>query len=159
MAIFTTLFAASVISGTAAAIGAAVVYGGIAVDQTIKANKSAKQSVQIQQQAAAVQIKQQKIQATQARRSAVRSSIIARGSATQRAAVTGTIGGSGFLGGQSSLMSQLGANLGFGSMMSGLSADYTQLSSDAAAASGQAQIASSRAALGFQAATFAAGKI
>ena len=71
----------------------------------------------------------------------------------------GGIGGSGFLGGQSSLMSQLGANLGFGGMMSGLSSDYTQLSSDAAALTGQAQIASSRANLGFQAATFAAGKV
>ena len=56
-------------------------------------------------------------------------------------------------------MSQLGANLGFGGMMSGLSSDYTQLSSDAAAASGRSQIASSRANLGFQAATFAAGKV
>ena len=52
-------------------------------------------------------------------------------------------------------MSQLGANLGFGGMMSGLSSDYTQLSSDAAAASGRSQLQSAQAGLGFQIANFA----
>ena len=164
MAVFTTLALTAGFTGLAiggsvalgvAAAGTAIYAGGYGIAKSVQAAKSGKQAVAIQQQAAATQIKQQKAQATQARRSAVRSSIIARGSATQRAAVTGGIGGSGFLGGQSSLMSQLGANLGFGGMMSGLSSDYTQLSSDAAAASGRSQLQSAQAGLGFQIANFA----
>ena len=61
MAVFTTLALTGVLAASTAAIGAAVVYGGFAIDQTVKANKAAKQSVQIQQQAAATQIKQQKL--------------------------------------------------------------------------------------------------
>jgi len=58
-------------------------------------------------------------------------------------------GSSGAAGGQASISSQLGANLGFGSQMSGLNQQYTGLTAQASAFSGQADLFGQVAGLGF----------
>ena len=149
MAVFTTLAVTGAIAASTAAIGAAVVYGGYAVDQSIKGSKKAAAAARSARSATEVQIKQQKETAKQARRSAVRSSIIARSQGTVGAQATGTQSSSGFLGGMSSLASQLGSNLGFGSMMSGLGENYTALSGLAAQQSAESAMFGAKANLGF----------
>lgn len=139
MAVFTTLAAIGAITATTAAVAGAVVYGTAAVVSTKKSIDSSKAAVATAQKATEVQIKQQKETATRQRRSAVRSSIIARARGQQVAQQRGVATSSGFLGGISSLSSQLGANLGFGSMMSGLGQQYTGLSGLAASQSADAQ--------------------
>ena len=116
--------------------------------------KAAKAAATTAQQATEVQIQQQRQTATRQRRSAVRSSIIARARGQQVAQQRGVATSSGFLGGVSSLSSQLGANLGFGSMMSGLGQQYTGLSGLAASQSADAQRYSAIASTGMQVAQF-----
>ena len=149
MAVFTTLAVTGAIAASTAAIGAAVVYGGYAVDQSIKGSKKAAAAARSARSATEVQIKQQKETAKQARRSAVRSSIIARSQGTVGAQASGTQSSSGFLGGMSSLTSQLGSNLGFGSMMSGLGENYTALSGLSAQQSAESAMYGAKANLGF----------
>lgn len=118
--------------------------------QAERANKATRQALQVQQEAVQTQIRQQEQQVARQRRSAVRQSIVARSRARAQAAAQQQLSGSGYLGGMSSLTSQLGANLGYGSMMSGLSTQYTALTGQAAYLQGRAQMFSMESQLGFQ---------
>lgn len=155
MAVFTAIatglgalgFAGATAAGVATATTlAATAYG---IDQTQRAASAARQSAQVQRQAAETQVKMQREQAARQRRSAVRQTIIARGRARAQAATQQQLGGSGFLGGMASLTSQLGANLGYGTMMSGLGSQYTSLSGQASYLGGLSQMYSTRAGIGF----------
>ena len=134
-------------TGSAIYAGAGALYG---IDQSIKSSKKAGAAARSARSASEVQIKMQKENAKQARRSAVRSSIIARSQGTVGAQASGTQSSSGFLGGMSSLASQLGSNLGFGSMMSGLGENYTALSGLASQQSAESAMFGAKANLGFQ---------
>ena len=134
-------------TGSAIYAGAGALYG---IDQSIKSSKKAAAAARSARSASEIQIKQQKENAKQARRSAVRSSIIARSQGTVGAQASGTQSSSGFLGGMSSLASQLGSNLGFGSMMSGLGENYTALSGLASQQSAESAMFGAKANLGFQ---------
>jgi hypothetical protein len=113
----------------AAAVGGTVIAGATAgVVGTVKSVKKAEAAAVSARQATQVQIVQQQQQAIRQRRSAVRSSVIARAQAQQAAQTRGVGTSSGALGGLASLSSQLGANLGYGSMMSGLGQQFTALS-------------------------------
>ena len=120
------------------------------ITQAERANKATRQALQVQQEAVQTQIRQQEQQVARQRRSAVRQSIVARSRARAQAAAQQQLSGSGYLGGMSSLTSQLGANLGYGSMMSGLSTQYTALTGQAAYLQGRAQMFSMESQLGFQ---------
>lgn len=120
------------------------------VDQSQKAAKA-------QRAAAGKQVEMQQQQVARERRSAIRANIIRRSQLRAQAEAANVAGSSGFFGGQTSLTSQLGANLGFGSTMSGLSQEYTQLTAQAADFSARAQMGSAIGSLGFQSAQFAMG--
>src|SRR6056300_549035 len=125
MAVFTTLAAAGLTGATLALTGTAVYATGASL-------YAQNQSVQAQRGAARVQARQQQAEAARQRRGAIRQSILARAQARTVAAATGQTAGTAFRGGMASLTSQLGANLGYGTMMSGLSAQYSRLSDQAA---------------------------
>ena len=139
-------------TGSAIYAGAGALYG---IDQSIKSSKAAGAAARSARSASEIQIKQQKENAKQARRSAVRSSIIARSQGTTAAEAGGTLTSSGFQGGISSLSSQLGTNLGFGSMMSGLGENYTAMSGLAAQQSAESAMFGAKANLGFKVMNFA----
>ena len=120
------------------------------ITQAERANKATQQALQVQQEAVQTQIRQQEQQVARQRRSAVRQTILARSRARAQAATQQQLGGSGYLGGMASLSSQLGSNLGYGSMMSGLSTQYTDLTGQAAYLQGRAQMFSAESQLGFQ---------
>ena len=155
MAVFTALAIGGLGGIALAATGTAIYAGAYGIDQSIKSSKTAGAAARSARSATEVQIKQQKETAKQARRSAVRSSIIARSQGTVGAQASGTQSSSGFLGGMSSLTSQLGSNLGFGSMMSGLGENYTALSGLAAQQSAESAMYSAKANLGFKVMNFA----
>ena len=155
MAVFTALAIGGLGGIALAATGTAIYAGAYGIDQSIKSSKKAGAAARSARSATEVQIKQQKETAKQARRSAVRSSIIARSQGTVGAQASGTQSSSGFLGGMSSLASQLGSNLGFGSMMSGLGENYTALSGLAAQQSAESAMYSAKANLGFKVMNFA----
>ena len=155
MAVFTALAIGGLGGIALAATGTAIYAGAYGIDQLIKSSKKAGAAARSARSATEVQIKQQKETAKQARRSAVRSSIIARSQGTVGAQASGTQSSSGFLGGMSSLASQLGSNLGFGSMMSGLGENYTALSGLAAQQSAESAMYSAKANLGFKVMNFA----
>jgi len=156
MAVFTTLALGYGLGGIAlAATGTAIYAGAYGIDQTIKSSKKAGAAARSARSASEIQIKQQKENAKQARRSAVRSSIIARSQGTVGAQASGAQSSSGFLGGMSSLSSQLGSNLGFGSMMSGLGENYTSMSGLAAQQSAESAMFGAKANLGFKVMNFA----
>ena len=156
MAVFTTLALGYGLGGIAlAATGTAIYAGAYGIDQTIKSSKKAGAAARSARSASEIQIKQQKENAKQARRSAVRSSIIARSQGTVGAQASGAQSSSGFLGGMSSLSSQLGSNLGFGSMMSGLGENYTAMSGLAAQQSAESAMFGAKANLGFKVMNFA----
>lgn len=67
-----------------------------------------------------------------------------------QAQAMGVSDSSALAGGQSGVSSQLGSNLGFGSMMSGLSQQYTAFTGQAAQASAKSQMFGTIANLGFQ---------
>jgi hypothetical protein len=140
--IFTTLAAAGLTGTTLALTGTAVYATGASL-------YTQNQAVQAQRGAARVQARQQQAEAARQRRGAIRQSILARAQARTVAAATGQTAGTAFLGGMASLTSQLGANLGYGTMMSGLSAEYTRLSDQAALYAGRSQLFESIADLGF----------
>ena len=142
MAVFTTLAAAGLYGTALYATGAAVYATGASL-------YTQNQAVQAQRGAARVQARQQQAQAARQRRGAIRQSILARAQARTVAAATGQTAGTAFLGGMASLTSQLGANLGYGTMMSGLSAQYTRLSDQAALYAGRSQLFESIAGIGF----------
>jgi len=142
MAVFTTLAAAGL-------TGTALVATGTAVYATGASLYTQNQAVQAQRGAARVQARQQQAQAARQRRGAIRQSILARAQARTVAAATGQTAGTAFQGGMASLTSQLGANLGYSTMMSGLSAQYTRLSDQAALYAGRSQLFESIAGIGF----------
>lgn len=139
MAAFTTLLAATAVAAT-----------GYSVVQGQKAAKA-------QRAAANTQIEMQRQQASRERRSAIRANIIRRSQLQAQAIAAGVETSSGVQGGQTSMSSQLGANLGFGSMMSGLSQQYTQLTAQAADYSARSQMGSAIAGFAFQGAQSLAG--
>lgn len=110
-----------------------------------------RQSAYAQKQAAETQQRQQRAQATRQRRQAIRAGIRQKQQMAAQAEAAGVQGGSGLAGGQAGVSSQLGANLGFGSMMSGLSQQYTDFTSQAAQFKSQSEIYGQIANIGFQA--------
>ena len=83
-------------------------------------------SAQASAQATATQRQQAQQQAMFERRRAIRQTIMERQLAVNIAASTGLEGGSAAAGGIASIGSQLGTNLGYGSLQSGLSNQYYQ---------------------------------
>ena len=140
MALFTSLYAAGAFGALGAAAAGTAIATGAAVYGTAASISASNRAMSAQKQATQVQIRQQQAQATRARRSAVRQGIMARARAANVAATTGMRDTSAVLGGLGSLSSQVGANLGYGSMMSGLSQQLTGLSGTIAQAQGQAQL-------------------
>jgi hypothetical protein len=69
----------------------------------------------------------------------------------------GALGGSGVAAAGTALSSQLGANLGFGSVMSGLGQQYTGLTAQAAQLQTQAQFGQLVSGLSFQALPYMRG--
>ena len=147
MAVFTALAAAGM-------AGTALIATGTAIYGTAASVSASNRAMSAQKQATQVQIKQQEAQASRERRGAVRRGLIARARAANVAATTGMADTSAFLGGSGALSSQVGANLGYGGMMSGLSQDITRLSGLASRAEGQAQLYGQIANLGMQFADF-----
>ena len=127
-------------------VGAAI---GAGVGATVKSMEAAQAAAGYQRQAMQAQATMQQQQALRQRRSAIRSSILARSQMRAQAQALGTFDTSGFAGGLGSISSQLGANLGFGSMMSGLGEQYSQLSMAAVQKQGQAALYGSIADIGF----------
>jgi len=152
------LFTGALLLGasTALATGVAVAgYGALAVSQTVKSVKLGKQAVAVQTEAAATARKQEAARETRSRRASIRSFI------RQRKMIKASgAGGAGSAvsargGALASLSSQLGTNLGFSSMMSGLSSQYSSLTQQAAMLQGRADVAGAYGNLGFQMAGFA----
>ena len=137
MAALTTILAATAVAGTA-----------YSISQQEKAGKA-------QRAAAATQQRMQAAQATRERRGAIRQALLARSTMQAEAAGAGVIQTSGYAGGRGAIGAQLGANLGFGSMMSGLGAQYTGFTGQASLAQNRAQLGSAVAGLGFQAISYA----
>lgn len=126
---------AAFIAGTVAIAGTAAAVGG-----TIKANKAQKAAAQAQQRASNLQARRQ-------RRQAIRQNILASARARATAQSAGTASSSGLSGAVGAGRSQLGAEFGFGTQMSGLSAEIANFQ-------GQAQRASNIASLGMKAVGF-----
>ena len=149
MAVFTAIGTAVLGTAGAAAAGAVgtAIVGGViaagtvaAVGGTIKANKAQKAAAQAQQRASNLRARRQ-------RRQAIRQNILASARASASAQAAGTATSSGLSGAVGAGRSQLGAEFGFGTQMSGLS-------SEIATFQGQAQRASNIAKLGMQAVGF-----
>lgn len=100
-------------------------------------------SVTEQKKASKAQARQQGLSARRSQRQAIRESQIRRAQSQVQAGAMGVTGGSGLAGGQASLSSQLGGNLGFAGQMSGLSQQITMAQS-------RAQTAGAVAGLGMQ---------
>lgn len=128
----------------------------IAVAGTAYSVSQGQKAAKAQRAAAGKQIEMQQQQAARERRSAIRASIIRRAQLQSQAVAAGVETSSGVLGGQTSMASQLGANLGFGNVMSGLSREYTQLTAQAADYSARSQMGSAISSIGFQAFPYAA---
>ena len=144
MAVFTTLAVTGTIGiGTAIAAGAATYGTAYAVSQMDKGASA-------QRAAAATQQRIQQQQATRQRRQAIRGSIIRRQQAAAQAQATGVADTSMVAGGLTGLSSQLGANLGFGTMLSGLGAQYSALTGQAAMFGARSQMGATLGQLGFQ---------
>jgi hypothetical protein len=117
-----TLFA--VIGATASVVG------------TVQSNRA-------QKKAAGAQRQQQQLQSRRSQRQAVREAQIRRAQGQVQAGALGVTGGSGLAGGQASLSSQLGGNIGFAGQMSGLSQEISMQQ-------GRAQQGQALAGLGMQ---------
>jgi hypothetical protein len=137
------------VAGSAALGGAAVIAGAAGTVAAVKSVKAAKASAAASQQAAQTQVRIQQQQVAQQRRQSIRRSIIARSQLRQRAQAAGLDGSSAVAGGIGSVSSQLGTNLGFGSMMSGLSGAYTSLTGQANYLSSQSQMFGQISQIGF----------
>lgn len=129
----------------------------VAVAGTAYSVDQAQKSAKAQRAAAGKQVEMQQQQAARERRSAIRSNIVRRAQLRAQAEAANVATSSGFFGGSTGMTSQLGANLGFGSVMSGLSQEYTQLTAQAADYSARSQMGSAIGGLGFQSAQFAVG--
>lgn len=151
MAVFTAIGTAvgATIAGSAALGGAALVAGAVGTAAAVKSVKSAKASAAATQQAAQTQVRIQQQQVAQQRRQSIRRSLIARSQLRSRAQAAGLAQSSAIGGGIGSISSQLGTNLGFGSMMSGLGQTYTALTGRANYLSSQSQMFGQISQLGF----------
>ena len=144
MAVFTTLAVTGVMSvGAAIATGAAV-YG------TAASLSMQQRAMKAQGAAAQTQVRRQQQQATRQRRQAIRANIMRRQQAGAQAQAMGVTDTSMVAGGLTGLASQLGANLGFGGMMSGLGQQYTTQTAQAAQLSGLGSMYGTIGQLGFQ---------
>lgn len=152
MALFTTLAVTGALSAGAALAAGAAVYGTAA--SISASNRSARAS----RAAAQTQVTMQRQQATRQRRQAIRANIIRRAQARAQAQAAGVETSSGFAGGVGSLSSQLGTNLGFGSMMSGLGQQFTDLTGQANYQASRASMFGSIAGLGMQGFQYFAGQ-
>ena len=158
MAVFTAigagLAAVGSIVGGGALAGAALVGGAAAttygVAKTVKSSKQAVASAQATTRAVQVQQRQQAAQVTRQRRAAIRSTLrtFKAQQAQRRAGAADAVSGMGGLRG--SLFSQLGTNLGFSSMMSGLSDQRSAFTQQASILGGQAQYSAALGGLGFK---------
>ena len=101
-------------------------------------------NVQQKRQASKAQARQQGLASRKSQRQAIREAQIRRAQSQVQAGAMGVTGGSGLAGGQASLSSQLGGNLGFAGQMSGLNQQITMAQS-------RAQTAGDIAGLGMQA--------
>ena len=119
---------------------------GDPVSMAILAVTAGSTAVSINQQKKAIkaQRRQQGLSARRSQRQAIRESQIRRAQGQVQAGAMGVTGGSGLAGGQASLSSQLGGNLGFAGQMSGLSQQISMAQS-------RAQTAGAVAGLGMQA--------
>lgn len=135
-------------AGAALTVGAAGAAYGVA--KTVKSTKQATAAVQAQTKAVEVQQRQQAATETRQRRQAIRSTLrtFKAQQAQRRAGAADAV--SGFGGFRGSLFSQLGANLGFSTMMSGLSAERSAFTQQASILGGQAQYSAALGGLGFQ---------
>lgn len=145
VAVLGTIGAALGAGGGIAASTAAIATGGIVVAGatagivgTVKAGKATRKAVAAQQRS-------QELQAKRQRRAAIRSNILASARARASAQAAGTAQSSGLSGAIGAGRSQLGAELGFGTQMSGLSANISKFNM-------QAQTYGDIAKLGFAAA-------
>ena len=145
MAVFTTLAATTALTATGVAIAGTAIYAaGIGIATSIKAGKASQAAAQRQEKA-------QQLQARRKRRAAIRQNILASARARASAQSAGTATSSGLQGGVGAGRSQLGAELGFGTQMSGLSSEIS-------AFQGQAQKYSDISKLSFGVAKLAAGQ-
>ncbi len=158
MAIFTAigtgLAAIGGIVGGGALAGAAIVGGAVALGGTLKAVSDTKKSQKLQTEAVQTQIEMQRQETARQRRSAIRSFLVRRARVRQEAIARGMEGSSAFQGIVAGASSQLGANIGFSTMMSGLGSQYTSLTGQANLFQSRANVASSIAGLGLTAAQY-----
>jgi len=147
----TTLAAIGTAVGASAAsatlVGGAIVAGTVGVVGGVVASNKAGRAAQA---AALRQERAQQLQARRQRRAAIRQNILASARARASAQSAGTATSSGLQGGVGAGRSQLGAELGFGTQMSGLSSEIS-------AFQGQAQKYKDISDLGFKVAGTAAG--
>lgn len=97
-------------------------------------------TVQQQRKASKATARQQGLASRKSQRQAIRESQIRRAQSQVQAGAMGVTGGSGLAGGQASLSSQLGGNLGFAGQMSGLSQEITMAKSRAQTAGAVANL-------------------
>ena len=116
-----------------------------AQDNMARAEEASRNAAAAQKQAAEAQQRQQELAAARERRQAIRAGIVQRARLRAQAQVMGAGGGSGVAGGISSISSQIGANLGFGTQMTGLGREYTAATGRAADFGAQAGIYQARA--------------
>lgn len=158
MAIFTALLgipAATTIAGIGiSAAGVALTAGTIAVAGTLKSVKETKKAQRVQTEAVQTQVEMQRQEVARQRRSAIRSFLVRRARVRQEAIARGMEGSSAFQGITAGASSQLGANIGFSNMMSGLGSQYTTLTGQANLFQSRANVASSIAGLGLTAAQY-----
>lgn len=112
---------------------ALVASAGVGVAGTLASVSAQRRSAQLQQ-------RQQTLSTQASRRQGIRQAQLARARALNMASAMGGAGGSGILGGVSSLGSQLGTQLGFSTAMSGLSRGINRAQSQAQTWSGLAQL-------------------
>ena len=134
MPIFTAIGAALGVSAGAALVGTVAVGAGVA---SINASQ---RSAAASQAAVETQRQQAQQQAQAERRRSIRQFLMERQLRVNVAAATGLEGSSAARGGIGSLSSQLGTNLGFSSMMSGLSNQYYGQTLQAQSLAGQAEL-------------------
>lgn len=167
MAIFSAIGGA-ILGGSLAGVagGAAITFGvgaaavgvaGAGYNKISAASDAARESARMQQRAAQTRVRMQQQQVARARRSAVRQQILARAKAQQTAQAAGVSETSALRGGLASISSQIGANLGYGSMMSGLGQEFTSLTGQAAMLQGQSQYLQAQGGALLGAAKFAVG--
>ena len=154
MAIFTALAIGGVLS-IPAAVGLGVATYGTAygISQTRKAADLGRQAVREQQKAASAARKAEAARETRARRRGIRASLKRRSEVLAAGAIGQGEAVSARGGALAGISSQLGANLGFSSMMSGISSDIFTFSRQASILQGQSQYASALGGLGFQVAS------